>query len=105
MRAYGVAVYAAFLAAFLYTIGFLAGAVVPKGVDDGAVHPVWQAILVDLALLGLFAVQHSVMARPWFKKRWTRIVPPAAERSTYVLAATAALILLLWLWQPWPAMV
>jgi methanethiol S-methyltransferase len=105
MRAYGVAAYAAFLAAFLYTIGFLAGAVVPKGVDDGTVHPAWQAVLVDLALLGLFAVQHSVMARPWFKKRWTRIVPSAAERSTYVLAATAVLILLLWLWQPWPATV
>ena len=102
---YGAFAYVAFLGAFLYTIGFLAGAVVPKGVDDGAVHPAWQAVLVDLALLGLFAVQHSVMARPWFKERWTRIVPKAVERSTYVLAATAALVLLLWLWQPLPTTV
>ncbi|MEU4244105.1 methanethiol S-methyltransferase [Actinoplanes sp. NPDC026619] len=102
---YGTVTYLAFLGAFLYTIGFLAGAVVPKGVDDGTAPPAWQAVLVDLALLGLFAVQHSVMARPWFKERLTRIVPPAIERSTYVLAATAALVLLLWLWQPWPATV
>jgi methanethiol S-methyltransferase len=102
---YGAVAYLAFLGAFLYTIGFLAGAVVPKDVDDGTVRPVWQAVLVDLALLGLFAVQHSVMARPWFKQRWTRIVPPAIERSTYVLAATVALVLLLWLWQPWPTTV
>jgi protein-S-isoprenylcysteine O-methyltransferase Ste14 len=102
---YGVVAYVAFLGAFLYTIGFLADAVVPKGIDDGTVRPAWTAALVDLGLLGLFAVQHSVMARPWFKKRWTRIVPPAIERSTYVLAATAVLILLLWLWQPLPTTV
>jgi protein-S-isoprenylcysteine O-methyltransferase Ste14 len=103
--AYGAVAYVAFLGVFLYTIGFLAGSVVPKDVDDGVVRPAWQAVLVDAALLGLFAVQHSVMARPWFKRRWTRIVPPAIERSTYVLAATAAVALLLWLWQPLPATV
>jgi methanethiol S-methyltransferase len=102
---YGTVAYVAFLATFLYAIGFLAGAVVPKGVDDGVVRPAWQAVCVNLALLGLFAVQHSVMARPGFKQRWTRIVPPAVERSTYVLAATAALALLLVLWQPLPATV
>ena len=102
---YGLVAYVAFLGTFVYTIGFLAGAVVPKDVDDGPVRPVWLALLVDAALLGLFAVQHSVMARPWFKQRWTKVVPQAIERSTYVLAATAALVLLLWLWQPWPTTV
>jgi protein-S-isoprenylcysteine O-methyltransferase Ste14 len=103
--AYGAAAYAAFLATFAYTIGFLANvdlAVVPKGVDDGPVRPAWQAVLADAALLAVFAVQHSVMARPWFKDRWTRIVSPAVERSTYVLAATAVVALMLWLWQPLP---
>src|SRR5689334_15715036 len=98
-KIYAVAVYALFAAAFLYTIGFLAGAVVPKGIDDGPVRPAWLAILVDLALLGAFAVQHTVMARPWFKRHW---VPKSIERSTFVLAATALLILLLWQWQPLP---
>jgi protein-S-isoprenylcysteine O-methyltransferase Ste14 len=103
--AYGGVAYLAFLAAFVYTIGFLANAGVPKGVDDGAVRPAWLAVLVNAGLLGLFAVQHSVMARPWFKKWWTRIVPAAIERSTYVLAASLAIGLLLWLWQPLPATV
>jgi protein-S-isoprenylcysteine O-methyltransferase Ste14 len=94
--------YVLFSLAFLYTVGFLAGVVVPKGIDDGPVRPVWLAVIVDLGLLGVFAVQHSVMARPWFKERWTRIVPPALERSAYVLAATVALVLILWLWQPLP---
>ncbi|MFI5892457.1 methanethiol S-methyltransferase [Actinoplanes sp. NPDC051513] len=101
-KIYGIVVYALFAAAFLYTIGFLANAVVPKGIDDGTVRPAWQAIVVDLALLGAFAVQHTVMARPWFKRHW---VPAAIERSTFVLAATVLLILLLWLWQPLPASV
>ncbi|WP_433360151.1 methanethiol S-methyltransferase [Actinoplanes sp. CA-142083] len=104
-KIYAVVVYALFAAAFLYTVGFLADAVVPKGIDDGTVRPAWQAILVDLALLGAFAGQHTVMARPWFKSRWTRIIPPSVERSTFVLAATALLILLLWLWQPLPTSV
>ncbi|WP_327003414.1 NnrU family protein [Dactylosporangium sp. NBC_01737] len=102
---YGATAYLGFLATLLYTIGFLAGVVVPKGVDDGTTGPAWRALLVDAALLTLFAVQHSVMARPWFKRWWTRIVPTAIERSTYVLASTAVLVLLLWLWQPLPATV
>jgi protein-S-isoprenylcysteine O-methyltransferase Ste14 len=99
---YGVIAYAAFLAAIAYTIGFLAGAGVPKGVDDGANGAAWPAVVVDAALLGLFAAQHSVMARPWFKRWWTRIVPPAVERSTYVLTASLAVGLLLWQWRPLP---
>lgn len=100
--AYGAVAYLAFLASLLYAIGFLAGVVVPKGVDDGTVVPAWQAVLVDAALLGLFAIQHSVMARPAFKRWWTGLVSPAIERSTYVAAATALLALLLWQWRPLP---
>lgn len=99
---YGVIAYLAFLAVFTYTIGFLAGVGVPKGVDDGASGPVWLAVLVDAGLLGLFAVQHSVMARPWFKRWWTRVVPSAIERSTYVLAASLVIVVLLWQWRPLP---
>jgi protein-S-isoprenylcysteine O-methyltransferase Ste14 len=102
---YGAAAYLLFLAALVYTIAFLANAVVPKGIDDGAGGPAALAVLVDSALLGLFAVQHSVMARPRFKRWWTRFVPPPVERSTFVLAATLVLILLLWQWRPLPAQV
>lgn len=100
--AYGAAAYVAFLGVLLYTVGFLAGAGVPKDVDDGPAGPAWQAVLVDLLLLGAFAVQHSVMARPWFKRWWTRIVPAAVERSTYVLVASLVVALLLWQWRPLP---
>jgi protein-S-isoprenylcysteine O-methyltransferase Ste14 len=99
---YGVVAYLAFLAAFTYTIGFLANVGVPKGVDDGTTGAAWTAVLIDLGLLSLFAVQHSGMARPWFKRWWTRFVPPAIERSTYVLAASAVVGLLLWQWRPLP---
>lgn len=100
--AYGAIAYLAFLGSFAYTIGFLAGLLVPKGVDDGASGSVVLAVVVDLGLLSLFAVQHSVMARPWFKRAWTRVVPPTVERSTFVLAASAVVALLLWQWRPLP---
>src|SRR5262245_62758077 len=79
--AYGSFAYLWFLGVFAYTVGFLANVGVPKGVDDGPAGPAWLAVVVDAGLLGIFAVQHSVMARPWFKRWWTRFVPPAMERS------------------------
>lgn len=99
---YGVLAYLVFLGVLLYTIGFLAGVGVTKGVDDGTVEPAWQAVLVNVALLSVFAVQHSVMARPAFKRWWTRFVSPAIERSTYVWAANLVVALLLWQWRPLP---
>ncbi len=102
---YGVVCYLLFMATFLYSIGFVAGVVVPKDIDDGMSAGTGIAVLVDLALLSLFAVQHSVMARPAFKRWWTRWVPVAAERSTFVLASSLALVALFAWWQPLPVMV
>jgi protein-S-isoprenylcysteine O-methyltransferase Ste14 len=97
---YAAAAYLLFLAVLGYSVGFFAGVGVPKGIDQGphAAGPV--AAGIDLLLLSLFAVQHTVMARPWFKRRWARIAPAPAERATYVLAASLALVLLFWLWRP-----
>ena len=97
---YGLVAYVAFLAAFTYAIGFVSNAGVPRGIDAAPVAPPLTALLIDLGLLGLFAMQHSIMARPAFKRVWTRIVPVPVERSTFVLASSAALGFLYWQWQP-----
>jgi methanethiol S-methyltransferase len=99
---YGLVAYLAFLVAIGYTIGFLANVGVPKGIDDGSTGGAWAAVAINLALLSLFAVQHSVMARPSFKRWWTRFVPPAIERSTFVLVSSALVGLILWQWRPLP---
>ena len=98
--AYAAAVYAFFLAVFAYTIGFFANAPVPRSIDHGPESSWPLAAGIDVLLLALFAAQHTVMARPWFKRAWVRLVPESAERATFVLAASLVLALLYWQWRP-----
>lgn len=102
---YGAVSYLVFLAAFCYAIGFVENMVVPKGINDGVVHDTTSSVLVNVVLLSLFAIQHTIMARPAFKRWWCRFIPRAMERSTFVLLASAILGLVMWQWRPLPEVV
>ncbi len=102
---YGIAVYVIFLVTFLYSIGFVGNVLVPKSIDSGAPGPIVASLVINLVLLSVFALQHSIMARPAFKRVWTKVIPKHAERSTYIFMTCAALILIFVFWQPLPAVV
>lgn len=102
---YGIVAYLAFAVVIVYAIGFVTGLMVPKTINSGPASPLVESIVINIVLLTIFALQHSVMARPQFKKWWTTIVPKSVERSTYVLLASLALALVFWQWRPLPGVV
>ena len=97
---YGVVVYVVMFASFLYLFGFLSNFMVPKGIDDGIASSTGMALMINISLVLIFGIPHSVMARPGFKRWWTSFIPKSVERSTYVLAATLIMILIFWQWRP-----
>src|SRR6476646_371246 len=102
---YGIVAYLVFAVVIVYSLGFVSGLVVPKTIDSGSAGPLVESIVINLVLMTIFALQHSVMARPQFKKWWTTIVPKSVERSTYVLLASLAIALVFWQWRPIPGVV
>lgn len=102
---YGVVAYVLANVTIFYAVGFLANTIVPKSIDSSITHTIGDPYIVNLALLGVFGIQHSLMARPWFKEKWTRVVPPLLERSTYVLLASLSIVILMVGWRPLPRVV